>query len=258
MSFFNQNISIKLRDIQLMSWEASEVEVAPRPYHALVLRLHGCASFFCKDQRADTSEGDIFYMPANHPYKAVYPEQNEVLAIHFESDLSADMENFRLKNPARTRLLFERIQEIWEKKETGCYYAALSLMCEMLESITSQASPILSGKSMQSFENALLYMEENFTDSLFSVKDMVSQSYMSNTYFSRLFYTRFNTTPIKYLTSKRLSYAEKLLMSGKYSVKEVSEMSGFSDVKYFSRVIKKEYGVPPSRLYRHTSSLKRQ
>ncbi len=257
MSLSNQNISIKLRGIQLMSWEASEVEVAPRPYHALVLRLRGRASFFCGDMSSDTAEGDIFFMPANHSYRASYPEQNEVLAIHFESDLSACMENFRLNNPARTQRLFEQMHEVWEKKESGCYYTALSLMCEILGSITSQMSPAISRESLRSFENALAYMEKNFTDSLFSVKDMVLRSYMSNTYFSRLFYTRFNTTPIKYLTAKRLSYAEKLLMDGKYSVKEVSEMSGFSDVKYFSRVVKKEYGVPPSKLYRHTSKIKR-
>jgi AraC-like DNA-binding protein len=58
-------------------------------------------------------------------------------------------------------------------------------------------------------------------------------------------------TPTKYLVSKRLIHAEKLLSTGKYSIKEVAEMSGFCDVKYFSRVVKKEYGVPPSKLYCH-------
>ena len=78
---------------------------------------------------------------------------------------------------------------------------------------------------------------------------MVAKAHMSGTYFRRLFLNRFNMTPNKYLISKRLIYAEKLLSSGKYSIKEVAEMSGFCDVKYFSRVVKKEYGVPPSKLY---------
>jgi len=78
---------------------------------------------------------------------------------------------------------------------------------------------------------------------------MIAKAHMSDTYFRRLFLNRFNMTPNKYLTSKRLIYAEKLLSTGKYSVNEASEMSGFSDVKYFCRVVKKEYGVPPSKLY---------
>ena len=47
-----------------------------------------------------------------------------------------------------------------------------------------------------------------------------------------------------------LIYAKTLLSSGEYSIAEISEKSGFKDVKYFSRVVKKEYGVPPSKLYR--------
>ena len=72
---------------------------------------------------------------------------------------------------------------------------------------------------------------------------------MSDTYFRKLFTEKFKTTPSKYLTEKRLIYAEKLLSTGKYSIKEVSEMSGFGDTKYFCRVVKKAYGVPPSKLY---------
>jgi len=73
---------------------------------------------------------------------------------------------------------------------------------------------------------------------------------MSNTYFRKLFYARFAATPAKYITAQRLILAEKLLASGGYTIKEVAEKVGFDDEKYFSRVVKKEYGVSPSKLYR--------
>ena len=41
------------------------------------------------------------------------------------------------------------------------------------------------------------------------------------------------------------------MIDGYITVKEVAEKSGFCDVKYFSRLVKKEYGVPPSKLYHH-------
>jgi AraC-like DNA-binding protein len=94
-------------------------------------------------------------------------------------------------------------------------------------------------------------MNENYTNSDFSVDDLVHRSHMSNTYFRKLFLSKYGKTPVKYILSMRLSYAEKLLSHGRYSVLEVAEMSGFSDVKYFSRVMKREYGVPPSELYKH-------
>ena len=249
MSFINENISIKIRDVRFMSWDIASVQVAARPYHALALRLCGSASFSHGNLNTNTNTGDVFYMPANYAYKATYQEKNEILVIHFESDLISEMENYPFNNFHMIPILFHRLYDIWNKKENGYYYSALSVMGEILENISCQQSPFLHGATMKAFEEAVEYVEKNYTSNECSVKEMIAKAHMSDTYFRRLFFNRFNMTPNKYLTSKRLIYAEKLLSTGKYSVKEASEMSGFSDVKYFCRVVKKEYGVPPSKLY---------
>ncbi len=46
----------------------------------------------------------------------------------------------------------------------------------------------------------------------------------------------------------RIRYAERLLMSGKYKVYEVSSMLGFSSVDYFTTVFKKLKGKTPSEV----------
>ena len=43
-----------------------------------------------------------------------------------------------------------------------------------------------------------------------------------------------------------MEYAKRLLASDYYRVYEVADMAGFSDVKYFSTVFKKETGSTPS------------
>lgn len=141
--------------------------------------------------------------------------------------------------------------DIWSEKAEGYYYMALSTLCEILESISVQQASGLYAETRTAFEAAVAYMENNYMASNFSIRKMIATAYMSNTYFRKLFYSKFGVTPAKYLTSKRLVYAEKLLSTGKYSIKEVAEMSGFGDAKYFSRVVKSNYGVPPSKLYRH-------
>ncbi len=251
MSILNQNISIRIREIRSMSWEVSSVNVAPRPYHALVFRLQGRASFSNGNQSVSTNSGDVFYMPANYPYKAEYQEKNEILVIHFESGLSSEMENFKLNNSHIVSALFRKIYDIWTGKAEGYYYAALSVMGELLENILLQQSPALSNKTVEAFENALEYMEENYKNSEFTVGNLVKKANMSDTYFRKLFLRKFGMSPAKYVISRRLIYADKLLSAGEYSISEAAEMSGFSDVKYFSRVVKKEYGVTPSELYRH-------
>ena len=92
MSFINENISVKIREVRFMSWDIASVQVAARPYHALALRLCGSASFSNGNINSNTNTGDVFYMPANCSYKATYQEKNEILVIHFESDLISEME----------------------------------------------------------------------------------------------------------------------------------------------------------------------
>lgn len=251
MSVLTENIGIKIREVRFMSWETASVDVAARPYHALAFRLCGRALFKHDDFTAYTNSGDVFYMPANYSYNATYQEKNEILVIHFDSELTVKMENYHIYDSHIISLLFRRLYDIWNNKAAGYYFSALSVMCEILEYISVQQASFFSNETAAAFENAVRYMENNFTSSEFSINNMIKKAHMSNTYFRRLFVAKFNTTPIKYLISKRLVYAEKLLSTGKYSIKEVAEKSGFYDVKYFSRAVKKEYGVPPSKLYRH-------
>ena len=70
---------------------------------------------------------------------------------------------------------------------------------------------------------------------------------MSDTYFRKLFYKVFNTTPLSYINSLRIERAKALLSELNSTVDQVAQKSGFSDAKYFSTVFKKFVGVPPSK-----------
>lgn len=253
MSVFNENISIKLKEVGHMVWDVSAVSVAPRPHHALVFRLSGSACFTHDTLQAVTNCHDVFYMPADYAYDAVYPEENEILVVHFESDLTAEMENYPLQNPHLIAALFQRLYEIWQRKEEGYYYSALSVLCEILANISVQQAPSFPAETQKAFEQAVSYLENHYTSAELTIEQLAAKANMSNTYFRKIFFARYGMTPLKYLISKRLVHAEKLLSTGKYTICQVAEQSGFSDVKYFSRVIKKEYGVPPSGLYSHTT-----
>jgi AraC-like DNA-binding protein len=46
----------------------------------------------------------------------------------------------------------------------------------------------------------------------------------------------------------RIEIAKNMLYSGEYSVSQVAEQCGFSDIYYFSKAFKKAVGVNPSIL----------
>lgn len=250
MSVFSENIGIKIKEVQYLTWDKMIVRVAPRPHNALVFRISGNADFRSGTVTASTSAGDVFFMPAGCGYEADYHEANDVIVVHFYSDLKADMENYHFENPHFMSSLFRKMCDIWNAKETGYYYSTLSVLCEILENIAVYGSSAAKGGTAKAFENAVEYMEENYLSADFSVEKAVAAAHMSNTYFRKLFIEKFGVTPSKYITAKRLNYAEKLLSSGKYTVERTAELSGFGDAKYFSRVVRKYYGCAPSQLYK--------
>jgi len=246
----NENVSIKIKDVRHLSWSASAVGVSARPYHALVYRIRGNAVFKIGNTEIKSNTNDVFFMPANCSYNVVYPEENEILAIHFESDSKEKADNLTADNPQIMYELFNKLKYIWNDKERR-YCRALSVMCQILESMEIQQNSFISSMA-KSFKNAVEYMDNNYSAEDFSIDKAVSFANMSDTYFRKLFAEKYGTTPLKYIIMKKLNYAEKLLSAGGYAVNEIAEKSGFRDVKYFSRAFKKQYGVPPSRLYLHT------
>ena len=74
----------------------------------------------------------------------------------------------------------------------------------------------------------------------------LSQKFNLNSYYiSKLFKEYTNQTFVEYLTQIRVSKAAQLIEQGGHSFKEISEMVGYNDPSYFSKVFKKITGKSP-------------
>ena len=86
-----------------------------------------------------------------------------------------------------------------------------------------------------------LFFNENFLDCSVNVSKACFECGISESNLRVQFKKRFGKTPIEYLIELRVDYALRLLSLGSLSIEEVARRSGFFDVKYFSRVIKKKF-----------------
>lgn len=75
---------------------------------------------------------------------------------------------------------------------------------------------------------------------------------LSASYFSRLFSKETGESFIDYVIRLRVGLAKELLKTTKYKVYEVSEMVGYDNPHYFSRIFKKVTGVSPAEYKDHT------
>lgn len=90
-------------------------------------------------------------------------------------------------------------------------------------------------------------VEENMDNPTFNIDVLCNLLNMSRTSFYNKLKALTDQAPGDYIRLIRLKRAATLLKSGQHSVTEVSELTGFNDVKYFREVFKKHFKVSPSR-----------
>jgi AraC family cel operon transcriptional repressor len=66
--------------------------------------------------------------------------------------------------------------------------------------------------------------------------------------FRRSFREFVGQNPIAYRNNLRLILAKKLLTSGEYTVEEAAAQSGFTNLSFFYRLFRREYGQKPGSI----------
>ncbi len=89
------------------------------------------------------------------------------------------------------------------------------------------------------------YLRSHYNEQL-SVEQVANIIGLNTKYFSQLCKNYFGSTFLEYLTSIRMEKAKQLILSGEYTIREVAEMTSFSDGNYFSRVFRQTFGSSPS------------
>ncbi|MNB98050.1 HTH-type transcriptional regulator YesS [compost metagenome] len=88
------------------------------------------------------------------------------------------------------------------------------------------------------------YIDQNYQSDL-SLQEVAGKFYVSREYISRKFKQEYGINFTDYIGSVRIEKAKLLLQNHNLKLSQISEMTGFHDVKYFSKVFKKQTGVTP-------------
>lgn len=91
----------------------------------------------------------------------------------------------------------------------------------------------------------LQYCSQHYKEHI-TVSDVANDLLISRSTVSHIFSTRLGINFCEYINSLRLSEAEQLLKNVNYSITEISNIAGFSDVRTFNRSFLKKHGVSPS------------
>ncbi len=233
-----------------LEWEKKREYASSRDFHALSFRIKGNAVFEHNKEKFEVGAGEIAFVPKGFDYTLDSRESEHLYVIHFDMlpEKAYQFSSFTTTNTAYFEELFKKICRIWQRKETGYRLAATSVFYQMLEEIVKEKKDKTSESGKDRLSEVVEYIHRHYADPTLTVTHLAERYGASTTYFRRVFNASYKTTPLKYINKLRLKRAEELLYSGYYSVSEAAYASGFTDPKYFSRFIKKEKGLTPTKL----------
>lgn len=119
-------------------------------------------------------------------------------------------------------------------------------LIEDLMNIFRKVESSIKGYIEPNIEKQILqYIDDNYLtiDSLEHLSDIFGYNYA---YLSRLFKKKVGVPMNKYITEKKLAMAKELMKNNNLNIAEISDMCGYNDYRYFSRVFKGEEGLTPS------------
>jgi len=93
---------------------------------------------------------------------------------------------------------------------------------------------------------AIEYVNKNYMKKI-SLEDVASYVHLSPTYFSKLFKDETQYNFNTYLNNVRIEMGKKLLLDESIPIVDISNLIGFEDQSYFSKVFKKITGVTPGK-----------
>ena len=246
MLYHCDNLTFQILTVQKYHWKKSRSLVEPRSYCSLTYRISGNGTFRMGNREFTSNPGDVLYLPADEGYDVDYSD-NEIFVVHFLQNVySGSGENYSFRPSAPFEDLFHTLWNRWTQPDTTMFECN-ALVYQLLDLLRRCATEVQNPQD--SFHRALQYLNQNFHNPQLSLAEVCLQCGISEATLRAKFVREYNQPPVKYLQNLRISCATRLLAERKFSVEEVAEQSGFSDPKYFSRVMKRALGVPPSHLF---------
>lgn len=214
-----------------------------RAFTSLSCRLSGHSTLESFGHKYNASTKNCLFIGASTPFTHYY-DTEEVIAVHLSFTKNAP-EGIGLipcqRNEIRER--FVSLYTTWATKGAGYICKCKSILYDIFYLFSDDKSE---SPESRKIKPSVDYLYSSYMNEDFSIEGMISLSFLSPAYFRRIFRDIYSTTVAKFVNSLRIERAKTLISSRKYTIGEISRLSGFSDEKYFSRVFKNLTGMTPT------------
>ena len=200
--------------------------------------------------------GDIFLIKIPDKNKYYLPSSSqlwEFIYLEFSNEsipIFSQITNFVgpcffIGNNSQVTKKIENIYQMALKNKISNVYKNSKLAYHLLMDLL-EASSTTKTKIANNMDLAKNYIDANFYSNTINLDEIAEEIGISKFHLSREFHNQFGITINQYLTTVRIEQACRLLkQKNTYSIKQISEITGFSNDSYFGKVFKKLKGQTP-------------
>jgi len=220
----------------------------PLRHNELILHLSGKATVRFNGLTFWCEKDNIRFLPKGEKREYIVDreEHGECIVIYFDTNAPVSEEAFVLKPQNHTVVtnLFKKLFSVWVSKCEGYYWECLSLLYKILAEI--QKENYIPENQYKAIKPAMEYIHEHFLHGKIVIADLADLCRISESYLKKLFHKKFGVPPTRYIIQRKIHYACDLLQAERYTITQVAEACGYSNVYFFSRQFKEYMGVSPT------------
>ena len=228
----------------------------------LIIPTKNSYNVICAGTCYELQEGDILIISPGTIHELLAPAKGEriIFQIYIEVTSVKDLDSVINRISPCTHLrassdsflyfdvraLMQEIEDIYLSATPLCtlsiYTKFLQILLLLGKHSTKKSQHIYAESSLQEdytkkFTSICIYIAEHCTEEI-SLETISALAGFSKYHFSRLFKQFTNLTFYKYLSLKRIAYAQTLLMNPEISITDAALQSGFSSATSFIRMFK--------------------
>ena len=231
----------------------SPTAIVKRKTHAFFFRTNGMGMYTIDGKNYTTKKNEVFFLPEGCSYEFIKKgdEECRYLSINFHADIKNPKPAvYSLENFSETEYLCTHFCDLWKFGSQSDKYKCLSLFYNLIAFISNTENTNYSQKrKFEIISPAVNYLKAHIFDFTLKADSLHLMCGISDTYFRKIFISKFGVSPQKYITSKRISQAKSIIENYDYTtISEVASLVGYSDPLYFSRAFKKKYGIAPTEV----------
>ena len=253
---------------------ANIVQIVNRNTHVhraleIALVLEGEAQVHIGSAVFHAKQGSLFFFNANEPHEIIASTQEGIRIAYMqvassfcseyisgfrnlellESDLSGCLKPWQLLE--LTGLMVKALQDYFADSDDlyalRCICSICQLYNKLLEYVPyrymSESDYLSRNKKMARLSRITEYIDRNYAEKI-TLEQLASREDVTVTYLSHFIHENLHMTFQEYVSSVRFERALKLLRNTTMCLTDVSVVSGFSDVKYLTRMLEKHFGKP--------------